>query len=163
MTSRTSTHPQEQRHSSSMAPGRLARGFGWGVVATLAMSVLMILGTATGVSPVPAPIPAAIVSGVLGTGLPMPLMVLLAAASHLVYGGFWGAVITALTRPVTIWKGLGLGVSLWLVMQVAVFPFLGWGPFGAAVTPQIAVATLVVHLVYGAILGVLLDRGETKE
>jgi len=90
-------------------------------------------------------------------------MVLLAAASHLIYGGFWGAVIAALTHPVTIWKGIGLGVFLWFVMQVAVFPFLGWGPFGAEVTPQIAVATLVLHLVYGATLGLLLDRSKTGE
>lgn len=164
MTSRTRTRPQEPQQASSTDPGRLARGFGWGVVATIAMSVIMILGTATGVSPMPAPIPAAIVSGVLGAGLPMPLLVLLAAASHLIYGGFWGAVIAALTRPVTLFKGIGLGVFLWLVMQVAVFPFLGWGPFGAAITaPQIAVATLVLHLIYGATLGLLLDRGETKE
>jgi hypothetical protein len=160
MTSRTSTRSQEP---SSMNPGRLARGFGWGVVATIATSVIMILGTATGVSPMPAPIPVAIVSRVLGEGMPQPLIVLLAAASHLFYGGFWGAVIAAVTRPVTVWKGIGLGVFLWLVMQVAVLPFLGWGPFGAAITPQIAVATLVLHLVYGATLGWLLDRGKTGE
>ena len=41
---------------------RLAVGFGWGVVATLAMSALMILGVLTGLSPMPAPIPEAIVN-----------------------------------------------------------------------------------------------------
>jgi hypothetical protein len=38
-------------------------------------------------------------------------------------------------------------------------PFLGWGAFGAAITPIIAVATLVLHLVYGATFGWLMDRG----
>ena len=145
-----------------MEAKRLATGFGWGVVATLAMSALMILGVATGLSPMPNPIPAAIVGkvvgGLLGTDLPRPAIMVLSAASHLAYGGFWGAILAALVRPVTIWKGIGLGVFLWLVMQVAVLPFLGWGFFGLAISPRIAVATLVLHLVYGFALGWLLDR-----
>ncbi len=141
---------------------RLAVGFGWGVVATLAMSALMILGVVTGLSPMPSPIPEALVNkglGLLGVGLPKPLIVLLAALAHLSYGGVAGAILAALTRPMTVWKGLGWGVLLWLVMQVVVFPLLGWGLFGLAITPRIAVATLVVHLVYGAALGLLMDRG----
>lgn len=133
-------------------------GFGWGVVATLAMSVLMILGVATGLSPMPGPIPAALVSNVFGAGLPQPLIVLLAAGSHLAFGGFWGAVLASITGHVSIWKALGLGVFLWLFMQVAILPFLGWGLFGLGITPRIAVATLVLHLVYGLTLGLLMDR-----
>jgi hypothetical protein len=139
---------------------RLAAGFGWGVVATLAMSALMIVGVVTGISPMPSPIPEAIVSKVFGEGLPRPLIMLLAAGAHLTYGGLWGAVLVALTRPVTLWKGLGWGVLLWLIMQVIFLPFLGWGFFGVAITPRIAVATLVLHLIYGATLGLLMDRGQ---
>jgi hypothetical protein len=145
-----------------METKRLAVGFGWGVVATIAMSVLMILGVLTGLSPMPSPIPEAIVNkglGLLGVGLPGPLIMLLAAVAHLSYGGVAGAILAALSRPVTVWKGLGWGVLLWLVMQVAVFPLLGWGLFGVAINPRIAVATLVLHLVYGATLGLLMDRG----
>lgn len=140
---------------------RLATGFGWGVVATLVMSALMILGVVTGLSPMPSPIPEAIVSkglGILGVGLPRPLIVLLAAVAHLSYGGVAGAILAALTRPVTVWKALGWGVLLWLVMDALVLPLLGWGFFGLAITPRIAVATLVLHLVYGATLGLLMDR-----
>lgn len=144
-----------------METKRLTAGFGWGVVATIAMSALMILGVVTGLSPMPSPIPEAIVNKALelfGVGLPGPLIMLLAAGAHLSYGGVSGAILAALARPVTVWKGLGWGVLLWLVMQVAVFPFLGWGLFGVAITPRIAVATLVLHLVYGATLGLLMDR-----
>jgi hypothetical protein len=138
---------------------RLAVGFGWGVVATIAMSALMILGVITGLSPMPAPIPEAVVSKVFGEGFPRPLIMLLAAGTHLSYGGVSGAVLAALTRPVTVWKGLGWGVLLWLIMEVVFLPFLGWGFFGVAITPRIAVATLILHLVYGATLGLLMDRG----
>jgi hypothetical protein len=57
-----------------------------------------------------------------------------------------------------VWKGLGWGVLLWIVMDAVVLPLLGWGFFGLAITPRIAVATLVLHLVYGATLGLLMDR-----
>lgn len=134
-------------------------GLGWGVVATVAMSVLMVLGVATGLSPMPSPVPAAIMSTIFGGSLPQPLLVFLAAGSHLAFGGFGGAALASLTSRVTIWKALGLGIVLWLFMEIAVLPFLGWGPFGLAITPRIAVATLVLHLVYGLTLGLLMDRG----
>lgn len=136
---------------------RLARGFGWGVIATVAMSVLMIIGMTTGMAPMPKPIPAAIVGTLLGGG-PQPLIMVLAIVLHLAYGGFWGGVLARLTPRVTITKGLALGIGLWLLMQVAVLPFIGWGLFGTAVTPKIAVATLLLHLVYGGVLGMGLDR-----
>jgi hypothetical protein len=143
-----------------MDTGRLWKGFGWGVVATIAMSVLMIIGVLTGIAPMPKPIPAAIVGKLSGGALPKAGTMALGAALHLGYGGFGGGVGALLFRPVTFWKGIGLGVALWLLMQVAVLPFLGWGLFGAAVTPMIAGATLVLHLVYGATYGTLMARRE---
>lgn len=137
---------------------RFWRGFGWGVVATLAMSALMIVGLLTGMAPMPKPIPAAIVGKLTGGGLPQAATMALAVVLHLAYGGFWGGVFAAFTRPVTLWRGIGLGVALWLIMQVVVLPFLGWGLFGTAQTPKIALATLVLHLVYGATYGWFMDR-----
>lgn len=144
-----------------MEMGRFWRGVGWGVVATVAMSVLMILGMLSGRAPMPAPIPAAIVGQLTGGGLPQPALMAVAALSHLAYGGFWGGVLAASTRPVTVMKGVGLGVVLWLLMQVIVLPFLGWGLFGVSQTSMIAVATLILHLVYGATYGWLMARTET--
>lgn len=142
-----------------MNKNRIVKGFAWGVVATVAMSVLMLNATATGISPMPKPIPAAIIAKLLGEGTPQPLIMILAVLSHLGYGGFWGALLAAFVRPVTIGKGVALGVFLWLIMQIAVLPFLGWGAFGMAITPKIAVATLVLLLIYGTTLGWLIDRG----
>jgi hypothetical protein len=64
----------------------------------------------------PKPIPAAIVGQFLGEGAPKPLIMVLAVIAHLGYGGFWGAVLAATTRPVTVWKGIGMGLFLWLIM-----------------------------------------------
>lgn len=137
---------------------RFLTGFGWGVVATIAMSALMLIGVATGMSPMPAPIPAALLGSLVAGALPKPAMMALAATAHLAYGGFWGGGLAALVRPVSLKAGLGLGVGLWLLMQIVVLPYLGWGLFGASVTLKIAGATLLLHLVYGAVLGALLDR-----
>jgi len=138
---------------------RFWNGARWGLVATVAMSVLMLGGMASGLSPIPKPIPAAIVGQLLGPDVAKPLLMGLAIISHLGFGGFFGGLFTLATDKVTVWKGIGLGVALWLFMQIAVLPFLGWGVFGTGITPKIAIATLVLHLVYGASYGALMSRG----
>lgn len=145
-------------HSEEMLDNRFISGFGWGVVATLVMSALMLLGVATGMSPMPEPIPLAIVSRVLSEQIPRSLLMIVALLAHLGYGGIWAGAFAAATRPVTIWKGIGVGIFLWFLMQIIVRAFLGWGTFGPDVTPAIATATLVLHLVYGATFGWLMDR-----
>jgi len=120
----------------------------------------MLIGVASGVSPMPKPIPAAIVGKMLGAGTPKPLLMSLAVLSHLAYGGFWGGIVAAVTKPITVRKGIAFSALLWLVMQVMVLPFLGWGAFGSSVSLKIAVATLVLHLVYGFSYGALMGRSE---
>lgn len=139
-------------------PARVWRGLGWGVVATVAMSIPMTVGMATGVAPMPEPIPKALVTLLFGAGLPAPLLMALSAGSHLGYGGLFGAMLARLFPDAGLWEGLSMGIFLWGLMQVAVLPLLGWGLFGMSVTPKIAVATLVLHLIYGGTLGWGLGR-----
>lgn len=147
-----------QSDSSSTADVSFAsaprwRGLGWGVLATIVMSIPMMIGMATGVAPMPEPIPKALVTLVVGESLPAPFVMVLAAASHLGYGGFFGVVLVEVFPDAGLKEGLLLGVFLWLVMELVVLPVLGWGVFGIAITPTIAVATLVLHLLYGTTLG----------
>ena len=137
---------------------RFLRGFQWGIVATIAMSLVMLVGAATGLSPMPQPIPLAIVARLIGDWTPQPLLMVTAILAHLCYGGFWAGALAMASDPVTIGKGLGLGVFLWMLMQIVVLPFLGWGVFGMGITPAIALATLVLHAVYGLTYGALMDR-----
>lgn len=122
------------------------------------MSIPMIIGISTGAAPMPRPIPLALAGLVFGTAAPQPLLMLTGVVSHLAYGGVWGGILAIATQPVTVAKGIGLGIFLWLLMQVLVLPLLGWGFFGTAITPMIAGATLVLHLIYGITLGWLTDR-----
>lgn len=122
------------------------------------MSILMFLAVVSGKSPMSQPIPKAVVTQLFGSYLPKPMLMALAIGLHLGYGGVFGAILAWIARPVTTRNGLGLGVGLWALMQVTFLPFLGWGLFGTAITPAIAVATFVLHLVYGGVLGWALDR-----
>jgi hypothetical protein len=151
------TERHELSRTSFLDAKRLVWGAGWGVLATVAMSVVMLAATATGVSPMPKPIPAALVSHTLGA-LPRPGMVALAVAAHLVYGAATGAALAGLVRRATVWTGAAYGVVLWALMGLVWLPYLGWGLFGTAVTPKVAEATLVLHLIYGITLGLLLRR-----
>lgn len=142
---------------------RFGRGVWWGVLATVVMSIPMLIATGTGVSPLPEPIPLALAKVLAGASAPLPVLAGIALVGHLGYGGLWGGVLAWSVRPVTLGWGLGLGAVLWLAMQVVVLPLLGWGLFGTSITPKFAVATLVLHLVYGATVGVGLDRTAAVE
>jgi hypothetical protein len=144
--------------SAGVLSDRFLRGVGWGILATIVMSLPMMIGMRTGFAPMPQPIPLAIAGGLLGSAAPQPVLMLVGVLSHLAYGGAWGGILAISTAPVTIPKGIGLGIFLWLLMQVIVLPLLGWGVFGTAITPEIAAATLVLHLIYGITVGWLVDR-----
>jgi uncharacterized membrane protein YagU involved in acid resistance len=61
----------------------------------------------------------------------------------------------ALRNVVTVneWaKGAVYGVVLWLGMMLVVLPALGEGGFGSRLGGAVAPVTLVMHLIYGAVL-----------
>ena len=68
-----------------MDTSRIVWGFGWGIVATFAMSILMIIGFTKDIAPMPQPIPKALVASVL-SGLSKPAFIVLAVGAHLTYG-----------------------------------------------------------------------------
>jgi hypothetical protein len=144
------------------------RGFGLGLLATLAMTTVMALGMLSGRAPMPEPIPFAVVSSLFcrfpapaRMCLTGPAVRILGMGAHFLYGGAAGAVFMALFRRRSLLTGLSWGLALWLIMQTVFLPLVGWGFFGLAAaggTPKIALATLALHLVYGGILGACAGR-----
>lgn len=140
---------------------RILRGFVWGVLATVAMTIVhltiwTVTGRLTVVAVTSKMLPEIIVTKILGSGLPLFPRLLLAAVAHFGYGGFWGAVLLALTPRVTLWKGIAMGAFLYLFMQVVLFPAMGRGFFGAAAPGRDAVLvflSIATHLTYGTTLG----------
>ena len=136
----------------------LVRGLLWGLGATVVMTIFMFAGMKTGVSPIPEPIPIALTKLLFGK-ISQPGLMIIGLLLHFLYGSVNGVLAAAIFRSGnTFWHGLGWGFLLWIIMQLIVLPVLGWGIFGTAVTFKIAVATLVLHLVYGSVLGWGLSR-----
>lgn len=138
----------------------LKKGALYGALATLIMTLIMLTGMTTGVAPMPEPIPKALaelfLGFILGT-VSKPVAMISGMIAHFGYGAGAGILFVVVFGENSDWStGLIWGAVLWLIMQVLVLPILGWGFFGLAVTgfpPKIAVGTLVLHLIYGGILG----------
>ena len=134
-----------------------------GVGAALVMYLLMILAIQGGAAPFNIPPSAAMLTR-LGIGVaPLALLV------HFAYGAFWSmALVYWFEEQTSISNGIYLALGLWLIMMIVYSPIIGWGFFGfgssgsmlsqndpiyLAPGPKYLIATLVLHLVYGAIIG----------
>jgi hypothetical protein len=76
---------------------------------------------------------------------------------HFVVGSFlWGATFALLEKliPGPFWlRGILFGAGAWLVVMLAVMPLTRGGLFGIALGFAPPIAMLVIHLLYGVLLG----------
>jgi hypothetical protein len=145
-----------------------------GLIASLVMFVLMQIGLQTGMAPFQVPPSAAFL---IKFGIPhMPL----ALIGHFLYGAFWSIILVALYKEGTsIGKGIGIALVLWLIMMLLISPIIGWGVFGMGERPdqelyqegaklfleqgpKYIVVTLVLHLIYGLVIGWLNPKWALK-
>lgn len=147
-----------------MVANRATEGFEDGVIATLAMTIPMMVATIAGKSPMPEPFPKAVVERVVGEDASKLVVLPLTVVSHLFYGGANGAVLASFGGPMTVRKGLAWGVGLWGLMGTAFMPFVGWGVFGRKLHEgrKASVMALALHLVYGGTSGLLLKRNQRE-
>lgn len=139
-----------------------------GALGSLIMFLIMIWAIqVSGIAPFNMP-PSAAFLEVLGLNVgPLALL------THFGYGAFWSMVLVYLFGTDTsTGKGIGLALGLWLFMMVVYSPIIGWGLFGFGDAgqlpadhplylepgPKYLVATLVLHLVYGTVIGWLNPR-----
>lgn len=133
-----------------------------GLAGTIVLSILMILKGAAGMLPELNVIAAW--SALFGD----PGNAVIGWIAHLVMGIVVWGVIFAYLAPylggLAYWvRGLVLGVIGWLAMMIIFMPAVGAGFFAAQLGWGAVIATLVLHLIYGAVLGwtfgTLVDRG----
>lgn len=135
-----------------------------GALGSLVMFLIMLFGIhVSGIAPFNLP-PSAAFLEQLGLNVgPLPLLV------HFGYGATWSMIlVAAYGAGTTVRRGLLLATGLWLFMMIVLSPIIGWGIFGfggsghtlAADHPlylgapiKYVVATLVLHLIYGSIIG----------
>jgi hypothetical protein len=137
-----------------------------GALGSLVMFGFIMFGIhGAGIAPFNLP-PSAAFLEILGLNVgPLPLL------AHFGYGATWSMVLIALYGSETdLGAGLILSVGLWLFMMLVYSPVIGWGVFGFGgaghtLSPdnplylgspvKYLVATLVLHLIYGSIIGAL--------
>ena len=131
--------------------GGLTAGF----VATVVLSLLMIGQSALGLLPALNPIAdiVHVASSFAGIALPAPF----GWVGHFFIGTVVWGIAYAVAEPYlpgpAIARGLAFGVFAWLAMMILFMPVAGNGLFGAALGLAAVVATLVLDLIYGAVLG----------
>jgi hypothetical protein len=121
-----------------------------GLVATLVLSGLMILNSTIGLMP---QVDIVRLLTTLGT-----LSIASAWMDHFIVGAvIWGLLFAAFdaitTRPAPWLKGMIFGVFAWLMMLVTFMPLAGAGFFGAKIGITALVELLILHLIYGVVLG----------
>jgi hypothetical protein len=132
-----------------------------GAVASLVMALIMMVAISQEIAPFSLP-PSAAFSHKLGLpAQPTGIIV------HFVYGMFLSLVFVYLFREtISFTKGVGFSIVIWLVMMLVFSPIIGWGVFGLnasygepgdmlylASMIKYIVATLTMHLIYGALIG----------
>lgn len=129
----------------------IGKGIAAGFVATVAISILMILNNMIGLVQFDLIGVLAQISGMQGNRLGGWIL-------HFLIGTVaWGILfvwLIPLMPGASRWvKGLSFGVLAWLLMMISVAPAAGMGVFGARAGIAVPILTLVLHLVYGAVLG----------
>lgn len=135
---------------------RIGKGILAGFIATIALSALMIIKTTMGMMPHLNAIEMIdmMAHGLIGT----PAVPLVGWLLHFMIGSLaWGILFALLfdSIPLTspIGKGLAFATAAWLLMMVMVMPMAGAGIFGLHLGLGAPVATLVLHWVFGAVMG----------
>jgi hypothetical protein len=136
-------------HSANVQERNISKGILAGFIATLVLSALMIMKTMMGLMPQLDVI--AMLSGMLGVSSAIAWIV------HFAIGTLgYGITIALLARSLpssAIVTGLILGTAGWLVMMVVLMPMAGKGLFGMNLGIMAPIMTLMLHLIFGAVLG----------
>ncbi len=128
----------------------LKNGFLAGFAATAVLSVMMVAKGMMGV------MPELDVVAMLSMMMGAPLIVGWLAhfmIGTLAWGGGFAALYGVIPGGSAILKGIVFGVAAWLAMMIMVMPMAGAGLFGMNFGIMAPMMTLVLHIVFGAVLG----------
>ena len=128
----------------------LKNGFLAGFIATAVLSVMMV---AKGMMDV---MPALDVAAMIAMMMGAPIIVGWLAhfmIGTVAWGGGFAILYDAIPGGSAVLKGVVFGVAAWLGMMIVVMPMAGAGFFGMNFGMMAPVMTLVLHIIFGAVLG----------
>jgi hypothetical protein len=135
-------------------------GIGAGFVATIVLSVLMVVKQMMGLMPQLNPVE--MNTQMMGAQAP-----LVGWFVHFLIGTvLWGILYAwiAPRLPGAHWfRGVLFATGAWLVMMIVLMPMAGAGLFGLKLGLMAPIATLILHWVYGAVLGGLYGAWASRQ
>ena len=130
------------------------------LVGTIVLSAIMVMKQMAGMVPQMNPI--ADLVGIAHSLLGVPAVPLVGWVLHFAIGVFVWGILFAVLHPTipgsNLIKGLIFGIGAWLLMMCIFLPMAGQGFFGTSVGMIIPVMALLLHLVYGAVLGITFGK-----
>ncbi|MDT8439707.1 MAG: hypothetical protein RQ729_11935 [Wenzhouxiangellaceae bacterium] len=126
-----------------------------GLAATVVLSVLMLVKGMMGVMPELNVI--AMLAGQMGGSAVMGWMAHFMIGA-IIYGLAFANLQGLLPGGSVTIKGIALGVVGWLVMMVVLMPMMGAGFFALNMGMMATVATLMLHVIFGAVLGAVYGK-----
>jgi len=135
----------------------IPKGMLAGLVATIVLSALMVSKSMMGL--MPQLDIARMIAGMMGSpDTPLIGWIVHFAIGIVVYGIAIAVLDSKLPGTSHVGHGVMLGVIGWLIMMVMLMPMAGAGLFGMNMGIMAPVMTLVLHLIFGAVLGWMYGR-----
>jgi hypothetical protein len=129
------------------------RGFIFGFLATLSMSIVVIVVREAAIVPVIQSVMGVVIQKLFGE-LDTPKLIIISLFVHALYGSLMGALFySAVKESGNMKKSILFGLFIWFILQLVIFPLLGWGVFGYLISNYISFTSLIMHLIYGGVLG----------
>ena len=121
-----------------------------GLAATVVLSMIMLMKGMMGL------MPELNVIGMLA-GM-MKSSATIAWVAHFMIGTIiWGVLFAVVHEKLpgnsSLIKGIVFGIGAWLLMMIAVMPMAGAGMFGMKLGMMAPIMTMMLHAVFGAVLG----------
>jgi len=134
-----------------MTGSNIFKGMVAGLVATVVLSALMVMKSMMGLMPNLDVI--AMLSKMMGGSPPAMGWLAHFMIGTIVWGGLFAWLDPHLPGKSRWLKGITFGIGAWLMMMIAVMPMAGAGLFGLSFGMMAPVMTLVLHIIFGAVLG----------
>jgi len=125
-----------------------------GFVATIVLSIIMVIKTKMGVMPELNAIK--MLAGMMNAPLVMGWV------AHFIIGTLvWGILFAMLVNKLPgniITSAILFSIGAWLMMMIGPMPMAGAGLFGLKLGIMAPVATLMLHIIWGVVLGLVYKR-----
>jgi hypothetical protein len=129
---------------------KLPAGLGAGFVATLVLSALMVAKGMMGLMPHLDII--AMLSAMMGGAMIVGWLIHFLIGT-VAWGGAFAIIQDRLPGGSLTAKGVVFAIGAWILMMILVMPMAGAGLFGMKMGIMAPIMTLILHVIYGAVLG----------